>query len=451
MRRFFASATSGGVAGKTYEIEGRRFSTTKAISEGGFAFVVEVRDLEDGNHYALKKITCQDKEGLVAAEREVDLLGNLVSHKNIVSFFGHTVVKQRHGVDVLLLLELCDRHLVDHLAEHKGVLPETELVKAFTDVAEAIFCLHSHDPRPIQHRDLKLENVLRGKDGLWKVCDFGSWSDEPIDFSAAAPKELALMGEEVARWTTMMYRPPEMVDLYMRLPINCAVDIWMLGCIFYTLMFNKHPFQEAATLAIRYGRYDMPRRAAPLPAKYTELLVWLLSVDPRERPSARSLVMMLWQWQDLGRVELPPSVRERYDALLAPRASDLKAAAGRHSAPPSKSSRAAAPAGAVPAEPAHAPELADEADWGDFAGADWVCAPMPPPAAGSVAAAGAGAAPEWVAFADFEGAAEPEPALGSSRVAGPGPPEGTSALGPAPADAHSLDAGGGGPPPPQEA
>lgn len=41
-----------------------------------------------------------------------------------------------------------------------------------------------------------------------------------------------------------MYRPPEMCDLYLKYDITEKVDIWMLGCILYTLCFYKHPFVD---------------------------------------------------------------------------------------------------------------------------------------------------------------------------------------------------------------
>ena len=32
-----------------------------------------------------------------------------------------------------------------------------------------------------------------------------------------------------------MYRPPEMIDKYQEYSVNTKVDIWMLGCVLYTL------------------------------------------------------------------------------------------------------------------------------------------------------------------------------------------------------------------------
>ena len=44
--------------------------------------------------------------------------------------------------------------------------------------------------------------------------------------------------------TTLMYRPPEMIDRYLKYDVDLACDIWMLGCILYVLCFVKHPFQD---------------------------------------------------------------------------------------------------------------------------------------------------------------------------------------------------------------
>jgi AP2-associated kinase len=45
--------------------------------------------------------------------------------------------------------------------------------------------------------------------------------------------------------TTLMYRPPEMLDQYSKFDIDFKADIWMIGCILYTLCYAKHPFMDA--------------------------------------------------------------------------------------------------------------------------------------------------------------------------------------------------------------
>lgn len=50
------------------------------------------------------------------------------------------------------------------------------------------------------------------------------------------------MFEEFEKYTTMMYRPPEMIDKYAKLSVDTQADVWMLGCVAFTLCFFYHPF-----------------------------------------------------------------------------------------------------------------------------------------------------------------------------------------------------------------
>lgn len=63
----------------------------------------------------------------------------------------------------------------------------------------------------VAHRDLKVENILC-HDGKWKLCDFGSASGEVLDYHKATKSQIARAMEGFERYTTLMYRPPEMLD-----------------------------------------------------------------------------------------------------------------------------------------------------------------------------------------------------------------------------------------------
>jgi serine/threonine protein kinase len=56
-----------------------------------------------------------------------------------------------------------------------------------------------------------------------------------------------------------MYRAPEMINLYMRDQLTVKTDIWALGCIFYSICFLKHPFQDQGSLAIQQAKYVIPK------------------------------------------------------------------------------------------------------------------------------------------------------------------------------------------------
>ena len=88
----------------------------------------------------------------------------------------------------------------------------------------------------IAHRDIKVENVLLGGKSF-KLCDFGSSSTQTLDPNTCSGQYLDEMIEEFEKYTTMMYRPPEMIDRYMKFKVDTKADVWMLGCVIYSLCY----------------------------------------------------------------------------------------------------------------------------------------------------------------------------------------------------------------------
>lgn len=93
--------------------------------------------------------------------------------------------------------------------------------------------MHQQDP-PIAHRDIKVENILL-HDKNFKLCDFGSASTQTLDPKTVSADELDEQFETFEKYTTFMYRPPEMIDQYRSWKVNLKVDIWMLGCVLFAL------------------------------------------------------------------------------------------------------------------------------------------------------------------------------------------------------------------------
>lgn len=85
-----------------------------------------------------------------------------------------------------------------------------------------------------------------------------------------------------------MYRPPELCDFYLGYRVNSQVDMWMLGCVLFTLMFFKHPFKESTKLSITNAFYFWPE-PSPYGPKLENLVRNLLTPDPSQRPSSSQL------------------------------------------------------------------------------------------------------------------------------------------------------------------
>ena len=56
------------------------------------------------------------------------------------------------------------------ILEDDGSLVEDQVQEITVQLVKALFYLHSHR---ILHRDMKPQNILIGKKGVIKLCDFG--------------------------------------------------------------------------------------------------------------------------------------------------------------------------------------------------------------------------------------------------------------------------------------
>ena len=151
------------------------------------------------------------------------------------------------------------------------------------EICRGLTELHS---RGIAHRDIKVENVLRSGDN-YKLCDFGSASKVFVDPEKDSKIFIEEMYEEFKGSTTLMYRPPEMYNKYLKYKVDQKVDIWMLGCVLFILCFIEHPFEKSGELAILNAQYFMPKGAEHISKKLRDLIFLLLVPDPAERPSAK--------------------------------------------------------------------------------------------------------------------------------------------------------------------
>lgn len=189
-----------------------------------------------------------------------------------------------------MLLEYCAHGTLFDLIEEKcaaglsGISDERELYKIVNDVANGLRALHSQQ---IAHRDVKIENVLKGHDQNWKLCDFGSCTKK--HWTAKEVKEMKdVILDEINKMTTPIYRAPEQCDLFKNTPIDTKVDIWALGCLMFTLMYHRPPFDETSRLAQINGKYFIPH-SPPYSTECISLLQGMLEINPAKRLSAQQV------------------------------------------------------------------------------------------------------------------------------------------------------------------
>lgn len=172
-----------------------------------------------------------------------------------------------------------------------------------TNIARGLKVMHDHNP-PIAHRDIKVENILM-EDQMFKLADFGSCSVDTLNYNKDSKSVIAEKMELFEKYTTMMYRPPEMIDQYQKYTVNTKVDIWMLGCVLYTLCFAKHPFQEAQKLAIVNGHYYMPDEDEKrIGQKLRDLIRLMLTPNPNQRPDIDKILEIVENWDEFDKIPL---------------------------------------------------------------------------------------------------------------------------------------------------
>ncbi|KAF9536936.1 hypothetical protein EC957_009345 [Mortierella hygrophila] len=302
----------------------------KYIAEGGFAHVYVGSILNNGVIVSgfpvvIKRIAVADKERLAVVNSEIETMKRLGKHKNIVEYMDSCMGKLEHGgYEVLILMEYCGGgpviDLMNRRLQHR--LTEPEILKIFSNVCEAVAYLHYCDP-PILHRDIKVENILLSNND-YKLCDFGSATTNILrgDNIPRNVKDIQLLEEEINNHTTLQYRAPEMLDLYMRKGIDEKIDIWALGVLLYKLCYYTTPFEEQGQLAILNARYTIPDHPVFSPA-LIGLFQSMLKEDPRQRPNIYQVTMMTSTLRGL-----PCPIQNKYpDIMLAPSAPETSAVA----------------------------------------------------------------------------------------------------------------------------
>ena len=282
-------------------VEGQPLQLLKTLGEGGFGFVYLARHTQSGKEYAVKRMIGQDRDSTKLAMDECELLKSL-QHPNVVKLHACSQgPREGGGIEFLLVMELAGEGTLARWVtpdEATGRMPapirEPRLLQNFHDVCNAVAFLHSRSP-PLTHYDLKLENVLETFSGVCKLCDFGSTSARTFECVSADRRQRLEEEDRLSRFSTMMNRAPEMMDLHSnRGNIGTPADVWAVGCMVYTLAYQAHPFDAGGgagvtSLGVLNARYTIASPSAYSSAT-ADIIRAALVVDPARRPTASQLL-----------------------------------------------------------------------------------------------------------------------------------------------------------------
>ncbi|XP_061449226.1 AP2-associated protein kinase 1 isoform X3 [Rhineura floridana] len=276
-----STGPGSGYIGRVFSIGRRQVTVDEVLAEGGFALVFLVRT-SNGMKCALKRMYVNNEHDLQVCKREIQIMRDLVGHKNIVGYIDSSINSVSSGDvwEVLILMDFCRGGQVVNLMNQRlqTGFTENEVLQIFCDTCEAVARLHQCKS-PIIHRDLKVENILLHDRGHYVLCDFGSATNK---FQNPQLEGVNAVEEEVKKYTTLSYRAPEMVNLYSGKLITTKADIWAMGCLLYKLCYFTLPFGESQ-VAICDGNFTIPDNT-----RYSHdmhcLIRYMLEPDPDKRP-----------------------------------------------------------------------------------------------------------------------------------------------------------------------
>lgn len=261
----------------------------KLLGKGGFARCYEMTDEATKVVWAGKIVSKSlllkphQKEKM---SQEISIHRSLNDH-NVVGF--HSFFEDQDNV--YIILELCKRRSMMELHKRRKVLLEPEVRYFMLHLLNGVLYLHK---KQIIHRDLKLGNLFLNDDMEVKIGDFGLATR--LDYVGERKKTLC---------GTPNYIAPEVLT---KKGHSFEVDIWSIGCILYTLLVGKPPF-ETQTLKdtyqrIRKNEYHIPSKVTP---EARALISKLLHGDPAQRPSCEQILNDVFFRSGFKPVRLPVS------------------------------------------------------------------------------------------------------------------------------------------------
>eukprot|EP00158_Paraphelidium_tribonemae_P007978 Partr_v1_DN28419_c0_g1_i7_m41558 putative Polo-like kinase len=184
--------------------------------------------------------------------------------------------------NVYLIMERCRsgelyRYLSNrrrHFASDSLRISEAEIRHVMLQIVRGVQYMHSLG---IIHRDLKLSNMLITHDFDVKIADFG-----------LAVQLENLDGEQLTMCGTPNYISPEVIS---RQPYGLASDLWSVGCMFYTMLCGRPPFDSPVVKStlelVSKAAYDIPSHVGQ---DAVDLLRSLLQKQPHRRISAEEVL-----------------------------------------------------------------------------------------------------------------------------------------------------------------
>lgn len=223
-----------------------RFEIVKVLGRGAYGVVYHVRDHEkEGRGFALKVLensAIQDKFTRDRFLREIFIL-TTIRHENLVNAYELVNFQGKDGYTMELVSGKDLGSIVDSLGGQS--LSNEKITSIMTQLLSGLAELHK---MKIVHRDIKLDNILLGLDGVVKLNDLGLAkviSDTPMTDPGL------ILG-------TAHYMSPEYI---LQKSIDHRSDLYAVGVILWELIHGRRRFDsnsEKVLIELVESNFDHP-------------------------------------------------------------------------------------------------------------------------------------------------------------------------------------------------
>jgi len=200
-------------------------STNKLLGRGKYS--VYKGEVLGRNEDCAIKIFPSNQTAQNAYIRERKVI-SMLRHNHIINFIPNTKSRDKNK-NLLLVMEYAPYGDFFDLIMSRELTSETLIRTYFQQLIEGMSYLHS---RGIAHLDLKLDNLLLGKDYLLKITDFDLAHNQ---------KETS---KPVSRGTTGYRAPEVMLGEFENI---FAADVYSIGVILFICLTGEFPFYERDT------------------------------------------------------------------------------------------------------------------------------------------------------------------------------------------------------------
>jgi serine/threonine protein kinase len=246
-----------------------RFEILGPLGRGGMGMVYRAFDRELGETVAIKVLrpdVARESGRVEQRFRSEIRLARRVRHRNVCSVYGDG---EDRGL-LYICMELVEGENLARAAREGSGLPPDEAWSVVLQVADGLRAIHEVG---VVHRDLKTANLMRDRDGVVRVMDFG----------IAKQHGAAGGGATVTATGSLMGTPEYMSPEQLRgEEVDFRSDLYSLGIVVYELFSGAVPFRGDTPVAtIVRQLHDAPFLDLPaLPEPLRPVLARALAKDP---------------------------------------------------------------------------------------------------------------------------------------------------------------------------